>query len=1521
MADIPPQMKTLLRHLLLASLVLGTFAANATQTDIAGPPGSGSFGTSVTALPNGNIVVTDPFFDEGATLNVGAVHLYSPTGVLISTLKGSTAEDQISSSGLLVLTSGNFLVLSPLWDNGAAADAGAVTFVNGTTGLNAVVGPANSLVGSKAGDSVGGISIAQLTNGNYVVRSTVLDNGAVADAGAVTWGSGTTGVAGVISAANSLIGSTASDQIGNNGLIALSNGNYLVLSAGWDNGAASNAGAATWCDGSTGRTGTISPANSLVGSSASDGVGSGVTVLTNGNYVVRTVLWDNGAVADAGAATWGSGTTGVAGVISAANSLVGTTANDRVGSVSVTALTNDNYVVLSSDWNNGATTDVGAATWGNGSTGMVGAVGPANSLIGSTASDQVGRDGVLVLTNGNYVVRSSNWNNGAATTAGAATWCSGTGPTSAVVSTSNSLFGTTAGDNVGLRGLAVGGGNYVVGSPFWNNGATVDVGAATFCNGSTGTTGAVSTSNSLIGSTLNDKVGDVFTPLTNGTFVTRTISWDNGVVADVGAVTYGSATAGLPLGAVSAANSLIGSTAGDQVGSTGITALTNGNYIVRSGLWDNGTAVDAGAVTWGNGNAGVVGIVSPLNSLVGSTASDSVVNVQQLTNGNYVVVGSTWDNGSAVNAGAAVWANGTTGITGVVSPANALVGSQAGDTVSIDGLVALANGIYLVRSGDRANGAASKAGAVTFGNGATGITGPVTTANSLVGSTANDQLGFTGGVVAFSDSSYRVTASTWDNGAVVDSGAVTTSFFGQPVFGPVTAANSVLGTAANGGLSLFTAYDVARAQFIVGRKSDNKFTIVTNDAAGKVSFDAALITLNESAGVVPITVRRAGGTVGSLSVTLSSANGTALAGSDYVAIAPQLLTFAPGEATKTVNVTILPDGIVNEANETFTLKLAGLAANLGTIPTTTVRIIDAIDSTNPALPIITAPAANARIGVNAGGKVNITGTATDNKGIAKVQVRINGGTFTDATLTTNAGTAASWTIALAPKTGANLIEVQSTDTLGGLSPIATRTFVCTRPLVVRPNGANGIFTAGFAPSSFREPGKLCTVTATAPAGFLFVNWSIVGGANAQGIGVNAAQLELPTLSFIFRESLTLVANFAANPYLVTGVVGTYNGNIHADPALPDRAPAGAGPEDGTLPSVASEGSISIVVANTGGFTGKLNIDGLSLPISGTFDAAGKARFGAQRTLTLSVPRTGKTSLILQLSLNTTLHTITGSVTDLNIAVSNITGDRAHWNGTTLIPTDLLGAANANGIFNTFAFPLVPPAGLTIHEFPRGYGVSTLTVTKAGAVSIGGVLSEGTPFTASGTLDQNKVWHLFIPLYGKRGLLTGDLTFNTSIPDRDVDGPLTWLRPILDDQHYPGGWPDGFGIFALGTKFTPPALGTSVLPGITQPATEPDGNANFIPDFGPLAGPLFLATGITGADVTTNKSSDPGFTLTLDRKTGKFSGAFTLGSTKPAFQGIILNKGTTKTARGFFKTVIPKVKDYTGEAGAVFLDAQ
>ena len=182
------------------------------------------------------------------------------------------------------------------------------------------------------------------------------------------------------------MGSTTNDRVGDDYITALANGNYVVSNSRWDNGVATDAGAVTWGDGTSGVTGTVSTANSLVRSTADEGFLSYVTELANGNYVVSSPEWANGAAADAGAVTWGDGTKGVTGTVSAANSLVGSTAGDQVGSYEfgwwygVTALANGNYVVGSPKWHNGAASYAGAVTWGDGKFGTTGPITADNSV-------------------------------------------------------------------------------------------------------------------------------------------------------------------------------------------------------------------------------------------------------------------------------------------------------------------------------------------------------------------------------------------------------------------------------------------------------------------------------------------------------------------------------------------------------------------------------------------------------------------------------------------------------------------------------------------------------------------------------------------------------------------------------------------------------------------------------------------------------------------------------------------------------------------------------------------------------------------------------------------------------------------------------------------------------------------------------------------------------------------------------------------------------------------------------------
>ena len=166
----------------------------------------------------------------------------------------------------------------------------------------------NSLVGSSEYDSVGLFAVTALSNGNYVVSSPEWDQGLLYDVGAVTFGDGMTGVIGEISVANSLVGSSEYDYVGIDGITELSNGNFVISSSEWANGLATEAGAGDVRKRDDGWlvSGVVSAANSLVGSKTDDYVGyndsgvSAVTALSNGNYVVSSPGWDNSTETDAG---------------------------------------------------------------------------------------------------------------------------------------------------------------------------------------------------------------------------------------------------------------------------------------------------------------------------------------------------------------------------------------------------------------------------------------------------------------------------------------------------------------------------------------------------------------------------------------------------------------------------------------------------------------------------------------------------------------------------------------------------------------------------------------------------------------------------------------------------------------------------------------------------------------------------------------------------------------------------------------------------------------------------------------------------------------------------------------------------------------------------------------------------------------------------------------------------------------------------------------------------------------------
>ena len=133
-------------------------------------------------------------------------------------------------------------------------------------------------------------------------------------------------------------------------------------------------------------------------------------------------------------------------------------------------------------------------------------------------------------------------------------------------------------------------------------------------------------------------------------------------------------------------------------------------------------------------------------------------------------------------------------------------------------------------------------------------------------------------------------------------------------------------------------------------------TIVDDDTAGGASvFSIANVSANEGANGVTtftFTVSRTNANAPA-SVDFATADGSALAGSDYTAVAGTL-SFATGVATRTFAIDVLGDGAI-EGNETFFVNLSNpVGGSIGAGGTSTATILD--DDAGAGVPANAVPA-------------------------------------------------------------------------------------------------------------------------------------------------------------------------------------------------------------------------------------------------------------------------------------------------------------------------------------------------------------------------------------------------------------------------------------------------------------------------------------------------------------------------------------------------------------------------------------
>jgi hypothetical protein len=663
---------------------------------------------------------------------------------------------------------------------------------------------------------------------------------------------------------------------------------------------------------------------------------------------------------------------------------------------------------------------------------------------------------------------------------------------------------------------------------------------------------------------------------------------------------------------------------------------------------------------------------------------------------------------------------------------------------------------------------------------------------------------------------------------------------------------------------------------------------------GVLAFDSEDSTVFEEAGRARITLVRTGGRKGAVSVRIATVAGTAGGSSDFQPL-ETVLKFADGEVLKTLDVNILRDA-KSEKNEAFKLALSSPTggATLG-LSTHTVSILES-DPTPPVLKLM-SPLENS---VVPGDSVVLSGLATDNFGVKRVEVSLNNASFEAVKLSEGAsGAGGNFSTVLRPRAGVNRVVVRATDARGN-SVTAERTFLreYQKPLKVGVTPLQGGVVSLVPAGSFDslQVGGTYTLSASPKAGFVWKGWS--------GGNLPASESENPVLRFTMREGLSFGANFVATPF-GAGISGDYEGLLL--------------PVEGVAAGNSTSGFTSLKLDASGRFSGSLKIDGDQLAFAGTLDSSGSARFGAARLREVRVERPGKPALVLALAMDLAgSRSITGSLSEsgpgLVKARCKFVLERIFFDGSSKAQS--LPAA----VYNFILPSKSQKNGLKRSDFPRGTGFGTLTVASNGTGKLSGTLADGTTFSGGCRFTRNKTACVFVPLYGGLGQLSGALKLDEAASDSDVSGEsFAWYKPQLNEQHYPLGWPEGVALDLWGARFKK-AAGRSALPDLTVTGVENAGLSFF---HGGLPAPVRKGLNISATEkVTRLPASDSSFSLAIDHDSGKFSGDCVLsGSGRTAFSGIILEKGANRVGRGFFLTSTTSPAGEAGRSGEVQLGAK
>lgn len=361
------------------------------------------------------------------------------------------------------------------------------------------------------------------------------------------------------------------------------------------------------------------------------------------------------------------------------------------------------------------------------------------------AGDQFGEH-IVVLANGNIVV--SDPNDASSVPSGGAVHLF----SSATKTLIASIYGDIAFDQLGSGGVfALANSNFVIASPLDDENGVVDAGSVRLVDGSSGE----QIGGTIFGAVLSDRVGSGgIVPLGNSNVVVLSPLENRGAVVDAGSVRLFNGVSGAQIG-----STLSGGIAGDQIGSGGVSALGNANYVVLSPFDDENGVTNAGSVRLFSGVSG---------AQIGVTFAGDVTNdyaglaVTVLGNNNFVLSSPDDDEGGVVDAGSVRLISGASG----AQIGTTLSGNNTSDLFGMR-VTATTNDHFVFASPfDDVSGLVN-AGSVQLVSGATGS--PI--GSALAGDSAHDSLG-SESVVALSNGNVVIASPLDDENGVINAGSV-----------------------------------------------------------------------------------------------------------------------------------------------------------------------------------------------------------------------------------------------------------------------------------------------------------------------------------------------------------------------------------------------------------------------------------------------------------------------------------------------------------------------------------------------------------------------------------------------------------------------------------------------------------------------------------------------------------------------------------------------------------------------------